>query len=425
VRLATILLLAGLTGCGEDRECTYDTNCPIGERCVATRCVSIQLAPTRDAGPGTDAGPGRDAAVVDSGPELDAGPDATVNPECALSMVPPGGVVVGSTQSTADAPLIARVGANLFTVAVRAPGGIVAQYIGDDGSNVVGPFGPLNGTPAQPDLGLATGATGAMLVWREGDDRLHGAFVTDVEAQDLGFLTEVATATSSPSAAATADGFVVAWSDRGDGTDRVSTRTLDRSGVPTDDAVRYATPGAARLPRIADDIGEGYPLVWSDGRDGASHPYFGIRYADGSIGGERALSETEVVGGVDVVATPFGAFASWIGAPAQKGGLGSVHVTRLEGDDLTDRAIANASGLDGRTSITWDGDRVLVGWHRGADVDAEITVAAVRPDLTTASSLVLGAGTARPTLDADEVLRGMVWIDTASSDVRYGELSCD
>jgi hypothetical protein len=422
VRLLPLLLLAGNAGCAEDRVCTYDTECPVGERCVATRCVPIQLAPPRDAGPGRDSG--KDAEVLpDSGPELDAGPDATVELDCALSMVS-AGVVVGTTQSTADAPLIARAGLGLFGLVVRAPTGILARYIDRDGGTVLGPVGPLNEMAAQSDFGLATAVDGSLIVvWREGDDRLHGALVSDLGVQDLGFLTDVATATSSPTVARSGDEFIIAWSDRGDGTDRISTRALDDSGIPLADAVRYASPGAARLPRIADDSEAELPLVWSDEREGTSRPYVATVYSDGTVGGERELSAGELTGGVDVVETPFGVFASWIEAPP-KGSVLSVHVARLEGDDLRDRVIANASGLDGRTSIAWDGDRVLVGWHR-AGQNAEVTLAAVRPSLDVASTLTLAAGSAWPTLAADDDLRGVVWIDTTTSDVLYGELSCD
>lgn len=427
VRVALLILCAVEAGCGGDgRQCTYDVDCPIGDRCVATRCVPVQLAPLRDAAPAAEAGTDAEAPI-DSGPRFDAGPDAEVDPECTLTVAPAGGVQVSTAESADETPSLVRSGVGLFGLVVRQASGLQGSYLDADGQVVLSPPEAVDGDASVGDFAMTSARDGSMVVvWQAGDDRLHGGAVTDLGVMALGELTVATTGTTTPAIARTSSGFVVAWADRGDGTDHLGTRALDEGGMPVGDESRIATAGSARLPALADVDVDEVPLAWNDARSGTSQPYAATLRADAVVEGEIEVSTATLAGRVAAVATPFGLFLSWVEPPGMPGQQGSVHVSRIEGGAGRDAVIARELSVDGRTSIAWDGDRLFVAWHRGAMEGAEATVAAVRPnDLQKASWMALGAGTARPSVAADDSLRGMVWIDTATSAVMFGTLSCD
>ena len=425
VRALLLLLLAAGPGCGEDRQCTFDVDCDIGDRCVATRCVPVQLASLRDAASGADAG-GDAAPPTDSGPPSDAGPDARVELDCTLGMEPAGGVEVGLAAGSDETPLLVRSGLGRLGLVVRREGGLAAQYLDEAGLPILSPDDSVDGGASLGDFAITTASDGSIVVvWREVDDRLHGATVTDIGSVSAGELTDPATGLIAPAIARNDTGYVIAWADRADGSEQLATRTLDGGLLPVGASVRVPTPGTARVPALANVDAQDVPIAWNDSRFASPQPYAATRRPDGALDGEIEVSSTQLAGRVATVATPFGLFLSWIEPPALPGGQGAVHVSRIERGQVRDRVIARANTLDSRTTIAWDGDRLFVGWHRGAVDAAEATVAAVRPDLQVAASLALGENTARPTIAADESLRGVVWMEPTTATVWFGKLSCD
>lgn len=422
VRAALLFLCAVVAGCGDDRQCTFDVDCPIGDRCVATRCVPVQLAPLRDAAVVADGS--TDAEPPDSGGPRDAGVDAQVDPDCTLTLEPADGISVSTAEGSDEAPLLARAGVGLFGLVVRQAAGLMGEYFDEMGSVVLAPPDAIDADAAVGDFAMTTALDGSLVVvWHEVDDRLHGGLVTDLGIAALRDLTAPTTGIGTPAIARTSTGYLLAWTDRADGAELIGTRPLGDPPAPIADAVRVHTPGPARLPALADVDAEDVPFAWNDWRSGAAQPYAATSLPDGSVQGEIEVSSDALAGRVATVATPFGLFISWV-EPGVPGEMGAVHVSRIEGGIGRDNVIATAFTLDDRTSIAWDGDRLFVAWHRGAIDAAEATVAAVRPDLTRVADLSLGAGTARPSVAADETLRGVAWLAPATSEVLFGVLSC-
>ena len=379
-----------------------------------------------DAAPPPDAGPDS-AAPPDGGDVPDAAADAQVEPECALALDPPDGADTGTAQSANETPRLVRVGDDAFGLVVRGEDGIVATFVSAAGELAAGPVGPLDDGEAGPEIATAATAVGGLLVvWRVGTDgSLAGSIVDGGGAADVGTLSDATDVlVDSPAVGRSSAGFVLAWIETRDGAGVLATRPLDANGLPAGDSVAHTTDGTDGAPGLADSVDEDVPIAWADDASGAPRLQAGLRLADGSIEA-REVSTATIDGGADVVASPLGVFLSWVEPSDGGGGLRAVHVTRFEGEIIQDRVIARNADLAEHTSIAWDGERVLVGWHTGAVGAVEATIAAVAPDLQVIDTLVLPGASVRPDVAAGPEARSVAWLDSADRTVRVGALSCE
>jgi hypothetical protein len=361
-----------------------------------------------------------DSAPTDSGPELDAAADAQVDTSCALSLVEMG--ELGIVLDDPVAPVLVRAGMRLFGVAWPAAVGLEVTLVDELGTPVAD-ASILSPGAVGRDFAATTAADGSVLVVFREAERLRGGSIAVGGWVELAELA-AGPGIGSPAIARDGDGLLLAWTDTADGSERISTRSLDDRGGPLDPVVRHETPAAARFPALADDeSGEARPIAWSDARSGTAAVWTGTFSRDDRIEGAE-VSAIALAGGVAVVRTPFGVFLSWV-EPGLDGGMGSLHVSRIEDGLVRDRVVARAAALDERTTIAWDGDRLFIGWHHGSADLAVAGVIAVRPDLEVTAALALGEGSAGPSVAADESLGAVAWVDSVTRSIHFGILSCD
>lgn len=414
-----------LVACDDEAQCAFDVDCPVGRRCVASACQPIESPPPRDAG--DDAARVPDAGDGDAGADAgrDAGVDASVPDDCLLTIAPEGGVEVARAMDDEPVSFVRAGPDGAFGLLYRAAFSqdVTALRVDEAGAPIGGAIGPLDGAAALARLALASSEDGTLVAaWVE-DQRVHAALVRPDDFVALGPLSDTAAGTFQPSAVRAADGFVLAWSDDGVGRAQISTIGLDAAGVPAAVALRHDTAADARLPALAASAEEEVAIVWQDSRSGEPHLQAGVRAADGTIV-DAELTTERVVQTAAIVQAGAALYAAWT-APPGKDGRSVLHLTMTDGAVVDDVALEQVLNLDPRTGLAWDGTRLFVGWHTGLEAEAQATVLAVSTDLEVLSTLVLPVGTQGARVAADEVGAAVVWIETASSTIRFAALSCE
>ena len=172
---------------------------------------------------------------------------------------------------------------------IAALGGTLWQ---DDGVVVCAASNPQSDPKIAPD-----GAGGAIVVWHDSRDVLHGLYAQRVNGDGSALWTTDGVTLSLPSGTAVSEpriapdgsgGAVVAWTRSGTGWDIYAQRVYSDgtlAWLPADVGVSLSTTSSGQLrPQIVSDGAGGGIVAWEDYRSGSEYDIYAQRvYSDGTV----------------------------------------------------------------------------------------------------------------------------------------------